>query len=70
MRPVTTVNGSPRELPAGSTVASVVRQLTGREEGRGVAVAISGEVVPRGSWPDTQLSEGATVEVVTAVQGG
>ena len=64
------VNGRSQEVPAGSTVASVVRELTGREEGRGVAVAISGEVVPRGSWSSTRLSEGATVEVVTAVQGG
>jgi sulfur carrier protein len=37
---------------------------------RGVAVAVSGEVVPRASWPSTPLREGAVVEVLTAVQGG
>jgi sulfur carrier protein len=65
-----TVNGERRELPPGATVASVVRELTGRPEGRGVAVAIGGEVVPRAQWPTTEIDEGAAIEVVSAVQGG
>jgi len=65
-----TVNGEPRELPRGATISAVVEELTGRAEGRGVAVALGGEVVPRGAWPSTQLSEGARLEVVAAVQGG
>jgi sulfur carrier protein len=64
------VNGAPRELPDGATIASVVQELTGRREGRGVAVAVEGEVVPRAQWPDTPLSEGVAIEVVAAVQGG
>jgi sulfur carrier protein len=64
------VNGEPRELPEGATVASVVDTLTGRPEGRGVAVAVGGEVVPRGAWPTTPLNEGARIEVVAAVGGG
>jgi sulfur carrier protein len=64
------VNGERRELPPGATVASVVAGLSGAPEGRGVAVAVEGEVVPRGSWSRTELSEGAHVEVVAAVQGG
>jgi sulfur carrier protein len=65
-----TVNGQRRELPAGATVASIVAALAAAPEGRGVAVAVEGEVVPRGSWSLTELSEGAHVEVVAAVQGG
>jgi sulfur carrier protein len=65
-----TINGDARELPAGATVASVVRSLPGPPEGRGVAVAVEGEVVPRARWSTTQLKAGATVEVVVAVQGG
>lgn len=65
-----TINGARRELPVGATVASVVESLQNVPEGRGVAVAVEGEVVPRAQWPDTQLDEGATVEVVVAVQGG
>ncbi|MBV9607477.1 MAG: sulfur carrier protein ThiS [Solirubrobacterales bacterium] len=65
-----TINGDRRELPAGATVASVIDSLHNAPEGRGVAVAVEGEVVPRGKWPSTELRDGATVEVVVAVQGG
>jgi sulfur carrier protein len=65
-----TINGEDRELPAGATVASVVASLQNAPEGRGVAVAVQGEVVPRAQWPDTELPDGATIEVVVAVQGG
>jgi sulfur carrier protein len=64
------VNGEPRELSAGTTVAAVVRSLPGTLEGRGLAVAVDEEVVPRGSWSATELSDGARVEIVVAVQGG
>ena len=65
-----TVNGERRELAEGATVASVVATLPGAPEGRGVAVAVQGEVVPRAQWPHTELRDGAAVEVVVAVQGG
>jgi sulfur carrier protein len=65
-----TINGDRRELPAGATVASVIASLHNAPEGRGVAVAVEGEVVPRAQWSNTELREGATVEVVVAVQGG
>jgi sulfur carrier protein len=64
------VNGEPRELVPGSTVASVIDSLRGAPDGRGVAVALDGEVVPRGRWDDTKLTDGARIEVVVAVQGG
>ncbi|RCK68546.1 sulfur carrier protein ThiS [Desertihabitans brevis] len=60
-----TLNGRPHELPDGSTVADLVADLPHR----GVAVAVDGAVVPR-SRHDEPLTEGAAVEVVTAVQGG
>ena len=65
-----TLNGSPRELPEAATVAELVAALGGRPDGRGVAVAIETEVVPRSAWEQTRLSEGARVEVLVAVQGG
>ena len=64
------INGDQRELPDGATVASVVAALPNAPEGRGVAVAVEGEVVPRAQWQGTELQEGANVEVVVAVQGG
>jgi sulfur carrier protein len=63
-----TVNGEPRDLAPGVTLADVVSQLT--ESAKGVAAALNGEVVPRRAWPDTPLADGAQVEIVTAVQGG
>jgi sulfur carrier protein len=65
-----TINGARREFPEGATVASVVAALPNAPEGRGVAVAVDGEVVPRARWGNTELCEGANVEVVVAVQGG
>ena len=41
-----------------------------RRTARGVAVALDGEVVPRGEWSATALDEGREVEVLHAVQGG
>jgi sulfur carrier protein len=64
------VNGEPREVGAGATVASVVEMLDVAPGARGVAVALDGEVVSRGQWADTRLSEGSLVEVVAAIGGG
>jgi sulfur carrier protein len=62
------INGSARELAAGARIADAVAELG--VPSSGVAVAVDGEVVPRASWADTELVEGARVEVLTAVQGG
>jgi sulfur carrier protein len=62
------LNGAPRELPDASTVAQAVAELTGAPSG--VAAAVNGDVIPRGSWAVTMLRDGDQVEVVTAVQGG
>ena len=64
------VNGCERVLPEGATVAHLVSELAAPETGRGVAVAVEGEVVPRSQWPETVLTPGGRVEVLTAVQGG
>jgi sulfur carrier protein len=64
------VNGQPRELGSHATVATVVESVHRDHDGRGVAVALDGEVVPRAAWEQTGLSEGARVEIVVAVQGG
>lgn len=64
------LNGKPRELPVGTTLLAVVAEVGAGEGGRGVAVALDGEVVPRGEWQQTQLREGQAVEVLAAIQGG
>ena len=71
------LNGRPAELPAGADVTAAVRALTagtdqaaGNAAGRGIAVAVNGEVVPRSDWPGTPLADGDRVEVLSATQGG
>jgi sulfur carrier protein len=64
------LNGKPAELPEGASVAAAVAAAGVDGEPRGVAVAVEGEVVPRGAWEATGLREGQAVEVVRAIQGG
>jgi sulfur carrier protein len=65
------LNGTDRDdLPGGMTVAALVAALDVPAQGRGVAVAVDGEVVRRGAWEQTEVPDGAAVEIVTAVQGG
>lgn len=62
------INGTPRELGDGATVAAAVAIVS--SAATGLAVAVNGEVVRRAAWTDTALAPGDEVEVVTAVQGG
>jgi sulfur carrier protein len=62
------VNGEPREVPDGATVASVVAAVT--PTAAGVAVALNDEVVRRAEWPATPVRDADRLEVLTAVQGG
>lgn len=62
------VNGEVRRLRPGTTIAEIVEMLGGT--GRGVAVAVGREVVPRATWLRVTVEPGADVEVVTATAGG
>jgi sulfur carrier protein len=64
------VNGKERELSRGATVADAVEVSGAAPDGRGIAAAVDGEVVPRARWQETELTDGQRVEVVQAVQGG
>ena len=64
------VNGEPTEVEDGATVTALLERLDLPGRGRGVAVAVDAEVVPRGAWDRTRLEPGARVEVVQAIQGG
>ena len=58
-----TVNGEPRELSEGSSVAELVAALGLRPEI--VAVERNRELVPRARHAATRLAEGDELEVVT-----
>ncbi len=64
------VNGTAREIEAGTTVADLVEELAGVPDAKGVAAALNGAVVPRGRWRLLELQDGDRVEILTAVQGG
>jgi sulfur carrier protein len=64
------LNGSEAELADGATVLTAVEALELPAFGRGVAVAVDAEVVPRTQWDTHELNEGARIEVLRAIQGG
>ena len=62
------INGHPRRVPEGSTVAQLIAELG--LSGKPVAVERNREVVPRAQHPTTVLADGDRLEVVTFVGGG
>lgn len=63
------INGQVYELAEGASVRDAAAAV-GAEPGRGVAVALDGEVVPRAEIDAVRLREGQRVEVVAAIGGG
>jgi sulfur carrier protein len=64
------VNGQPREVAPPVRLSDVLDLPEGATTPRGMAVAVDGEVIPRSKHATIELTEGARVEIVTAVQGG
>lgn len=63
-----TVNGEPRALAAGTSVADLLASL-GRHP-RMVAVERNGLIVPRANYAATMLDAGDHLEIVAFTQGG
>lgn len=67
-----TLNGEPRQVNPGMTVAMLLEELseaTGRDP-RGVAVERNLEIVPKSEHAFTVLEEGDQLELVQFVGGG
>jgi sulfur carrier protein len=62
-----TVNDEAVEIAEDTSVSGLLATLGIAE--KGIAVAVDWAVLPRSEW-EHPLSDGAKVEVVTAVQGG
>ena len=62
------LNGEPKELDEGTTLSTLIEQLSLAPER--VAVELNRDVVRRADWPVTRLSDGDRVEVVHFVGGG
>ncbi len=63
-----TVNGTSREVQPETTVAELVAGFNLHP--KFVAVEVNCDLVPRREYPNTRLSEGDQVEIVTLVGGG
>jgi len=63
-----TVNGEPRRIAAGSTIADLVRSLELNPQK--VAVERNGEIAPRSTLADIGLDDGDVLEIVHFVGGG
>lgn len=66
-RMIINVNEKQVEVADATTVAALLASMGYPD--RGIAVAVDQAVLPRSRWA-TALSDGARLEVVTAVQGG
>lgn len=66
--PTIVLNGEPRPVATGTTVADLVAEL-GLVPAQ-VAVEKNREIVPRAAHPATPLADGDTLEIVTFVGGG
>lgn len=64
------VNGAPRTVEKGTTIADLIAELGHDPAGRGVAAAHNGDVVPRAAWSSTTIDDGDRVEVLAAIGGG
>jgi sulfur carrier protein len=64
---IVVVNEKRVEVDEQTTVATLLESLGFPD--RGIAVAVDLSVLPRSRWA-TKLSDGAQIDVVTAVQGG
>lgn len=62
------INGTTREVADEANLDDVLRDYGVPE--RGVAVAMNGSVVPRAKWNETWPTPDASIDVLTAVQGG
>ncbi len=62
------VNGEPRQVAAGTSLAGLLAEL-GRDP-RTVAVEYNGEILPRREYAAVVLAPGDRLEVVHFVQGG
>ncbi|QBE63034.1 sulfur carrier protein ThiS [Pseudoduganella lutea] len=62
------LNGAPRALPPGQTLAELIAAL--ELEGQALALAVNRSVVPRQRWGEMALNAQDRVDIVRAIGGG
>ena len=62
------INGETRQFPQSTSIAALIGEMGWA--GKRIAVERNGEIVPRSTFPDTELADGDRLEIVVAVGGG
>ncbi len=62
------LNGEPRQVRTGESLAGLVRQLGIGQQA--VALAVNRQVVPRQQWNERLLQQQDRVDIVRAIGGG
>ena len=62
------LNGEPREVPAGLTLLGLLLHL--KIDPQRIAVELNREIVRKPNWDSTPINNGAQLEVVEFVGGG
>ena len=62
------VNGQPRQTPAGQSLAELLVWL--EVDPARVAIELNRSIIRRERWAETQIGQGATLEIVQFVGGG
>jgi sulfur carrier protein len=63
------VNGETKRFESVGSVGDLL-EASGIEQQSGIAIAVNREVVPQSQWKSRSLSDGDSVEIIRATQGG
>ncbi len=63
------INGEETRIST-DTVEALLRSRDIPIDGRGIAVAVNGTVVPRAEWRSARLEDGDQLEIIRPVVGG
>ncbi len=64
------INGESIEVSDGINLEEFLLTKQISKDGKGIAVAVNEDVIPKSGWNSVELAEGMRVEIVQAVQGG
>jgi sulfur carrier protein len=65
-----TINGKQESIEGSPTISEVIARLGKDPAGKGLAVALNGEVVPRSKWDQRRVETDDRIELLEAAQGG
>jgi len=64
------INGESKSFSDSASLLALLEQFDVHPDATGVAVALNDVVVPRAQWATTDVTDGDSIEIIRAVQGG